>query len=321
MSENKQEAEPKAPHPENVDTYDFTATGEELPETKKEEVTPDMQKAIDSGWSPKDSWRGDPNEWVDFGEFNRRGEIFNHLKSTKDEVAKYKSEVDELKAVLTEFQKVNEAIINKEHESILSELERQKAEAIQIGDGEAVINAEKKIEDFKASKNPPKANVPDTEEEAPVDPVIVAKASEFEARNPWYATEQRVAAGDTNVDWEMSQIADSIGIAYVKEQKLKTGSIPPPDTVLQRIESRLAQLYPDKFNSSGDTTSRESPPNVVEPTGEVTARKRDNARVGTTKISDFDPDKQRVIRRMADLSNVSVDEYIQKLEENNALQA
>jgi len=44
------------------------------------EPTPVELQARDSGWVPKEEYKGEEHKWVDAGEFLRRGELFKKIE-------------------------------------------------------------------------------------------------------------------------------------------------------------------------------------------------------------------------------------------------
>ncbi len=48
------------------------------------DVIPQGQEiAQKQGWRPQEAWEGDPKDWVDWPEFNRRGELIDQIRTVK----------------------------------------------------------------------------------------------------------------------------------------------------------------------------------------------------------------------------------------------
>lgn len=113
-------------------------------------------KARETGWSPKDQWKGDPDEWVDAKEYIARGSFFK-------KIAKYKQEVEEQKQTLQEVLKTLAISEERAYKKALKEIEQGKLQAKSNKDVDAfeayvkqeqdlTKNYDKKIVD-KASKS------------------------------------------------------------------------------------------------------------------------------------------------------------------------
>ncbi len=161
------------------------------------------QKARELGWSPKEEFRGDPEKWIEAGEFVRRGEeLMPILKANNrklhDKVNALESEVTSTKnllknatesiAALKEFT-TKETI--KAARADTKVLVKEIKAAREDGDVEAETElteklgeARKAIKDAEAAPPPPK-DAPPAE-----DPVKEKIFKEWAAENPWFGEDE-----------------------------------------------------------------------------------------------------------------------------------
>ena len=86
-----------------VEEGDGEKGGEEIPD-------PVEASARTKGWKPKEEWNGSPDEWVDAGEFMRRGPLFDRLDTQKKTMRRLEQTVD---AMATHFKKNVDAAVNQ----------------------------------------------------------------------------------------------------------------------------------------------------------------------------------------------------------------
>lgn len=125
--------------------------------------------AQEMGWSPKDQWRGDPNDWKDAKTF---------LKTTVDINRTISREVRELKDTTSRMAKTSAAIAEREIRREREEIEARFNSAVAEQDTDAAWRAS---EDLR--KLP-------TAEGAATDPAV----ADFKARNGWFETDPAATA-------------------------------------------------------------------------------------------------------------------------------
>jgi hypothetical protein len=311
-----EDLEVNVPDTNNIDQYNAAV---EAATPEPEEVSQAVQKASADGWAPLDQWRGDPAEWVDAEEFNRRGPIMRQVREQKSKLSQIEKDNAELKQALATFQELNNKIIEKDYNTILDNLKEQRAEAITSGYGTLVNEIDDKIDAFKAEQ----ASEAVREKAIDEDNEPVQYPPEFHSfaeRNTWYATEDRVTGG-ANVDWEMTQFTDTLGEAFYKQAMADGRPEPTAAEAVQHIESRLRQIFPDRFQDTVNTNVQQhntSPqiPTITEPTGEVSANTRDMRGGSKVTINDLPVEQRAVIQRMAESSGLTVQDYVDQLTEN-----
>lgn len=164
---------------------------DELPEGEAPEGDPEVsdepqlsdaeQKAVARGWQPKELFKGDPEEWVDAAEFNRRQPLFEKIGAQSKEVKDLRKKLDAVvKYTAAQEQKIREKVI--------AEFEAKKREAVKFGDVDAYEAADQELKKVAAEEAPKF----DEEEEAPAvpqAPPLPDYVQKFAKENPWFETD------------------------------------------------------------------------------------------------------------------------------------
>ena len=110
-----------------------------------ESLTPTQQEALAQGWVPKDEYDGDPEKFVDAGEFLRRGELFRKIESQS-------KEMKDMRKALAEMAKHNAKIREVEYQRALDTLKAEKKAALSEGDADRVVEIDDKIDLVKTQQ-------------------------------------------------------------------------------------------------------------------------------------------------------------------------
>ena len=195
---------------------------------------PEVQKAMAQGWRPKEEWDGDPEDWVDHKEFNRRGELMDRIKQQSRQLRQNEKNIEDLRQALNELGEHNKKIAEQEYKNALNDLKKQKREALDEGDSDAVIAIDDQIDDLKdtysgdkAAKESKKEN--DDEDKAQTPPPEVL---EWKQRNQWYDN-----------DKVMQAAANAIG-----QEIYDSDPNTPINEALEEVERRIRAEFPHKFN-------------------------------------------------------------------------
>lgn len=190
------------------------------------EMSDDEKVARASGWRPKEEFEGDPSKWVDAGEFNRRGEFYEAIRTAN---ARAKAAEERLTALEQHHQKVAQI----EYDKALKTLREERRQAARENDLERVIAADEKMDELEkeAAKN-----IPATSASNPV-------LDRFASDNKWYGT---------NAD--MTAFANGYGAMLERDNPNM-----PVEEILKKVKERTEQFFPD--NSTRQTTT----PAVVSP--------------------------------------------------------
>lgn len=157
--------------------------GSESKTETKEEPDPVSEKAKGMGWKPKEQFEGDPDMWVDAGEFIRRQPLF-------DEIHKYKKRYTELEKNIQKFKEHNLKVEEAAYKRALDTLKAEKLKALEEGDHQAVIEIDERISEAKASKPKPET--------------VQNPFNEWVKENDWYVNDPLKA-----------EYADQAGARYV----------------------------------------------------------------------------------------------------------
>lgn len=168
---------------------------DELPEGEAPEGDPEVsdepqlseaeQKAVARGWQPKELFKGNPDEWVDAAEFNRRQPLF-------EKIGAQSKEVKELRKKLDAVVKYTAAQEQKIREKVIAEYEAKKREAVKFGDVDAYEAADQELKKV-AAEEAPKFDE-EEEQEKPPAPEIPDFVQKFAKENPWFETDPDMQA-------------------------------------------------------------------------------------------------------------------------------
>lgn len=201
-------------------------------ETTQEQVDPFIDKAKTAGWRPLEEFEGDPEQWVDAKEFVKRAPLYEKNHKLKKKITDLENSFNELKG---HYNKVAEVSYNR----AMADLQRQRDEAIDLGDKDTVKEIDKAIKDVEGSK-PAQDNQP--------HPAI----KEWEDKNgAWFYADKEITG---------------FGMAYANNYLANN----PNDFegAMESMEKAIKKAYPDKF----ENTKRKEPP-AVEGGGSVTKQK------------------------------------------------
>ena len=180
------------------------------------------QEAMASGWRPKEEFEGDPDRFIDAGEFIRRGELFSKIDHQNKELKQLRLAMDQFKAHHSQVEQ-------KAYERAVADLKKQRKEALAEGDVDQYDQLDNAIENLKEQRA-----VAVQQEIAQAQQQQVQPNAEFTAwvnKNPWY-TNDAIMAG----------AADRFGTQLARE------GIPPLE-VLKRVEAKIKEEFPHKFSN------------------------------------------------------------------------
>lgn len=203
-------------------------------EEKAPEVDPLIEKARASGWRPQDEYEGDPDAWVDAGEFVRRKPLFDQIHQLKKEVQNSKKQVEQVSSYAAKA-------AEKARAELLAELEAKKEEAFQAGDYRAFAEADKAHKQAEAE--------PAVQAE-PEAPAIPPDLQSFVERNQTWFDKDR---------------AMTVFAIDMTQEYLNNGT--PYADALKKVESDVRREFAHKFVNP----NKEKAPAVVAEGGEKRA--------------------------------------------------
>ncbi len=256
-------------------------------ENEEVKISAGEQKARDSGWVPQDEWKGDADDWVDYKQFNIKGELMGRINEQSSIINHLKSKVEDRDGALNDLKEMQSKIAKKAYNDALADLKAQKVQALEDDDHSAVVELDDQINDLKAAK-------PDfdAEERAPaadtpqMDPVVDAWLKNPD--NSWYHT-----------DMDMKGVADGIA----NQLQVTNPNMSPAD-MLAQVESRMRQLLPHKFqapNSHGDVDSG----------GDYSTGNKRGGKAPS--MADLNDEQKAACRRFKKIGLMDEKEYIQSL--------
>jgi hypothetical protein len=218
-----------------------------------------IERARRLGWRPQEEYNG-RREWVPADKFIETAEnelpvLRENLRRldnlyTKD-VGALKTELTEVKQVLTDFREFATRGEQRAYERARKELEDKRDVAVAHADTESFKAAQKELDELDKTAKPkpvetatekPKIDVP--------DPAITSWIGE----NPWFTTDSEMMAYAKSQDQYLMQTKAGLSIAER----------------LAMVRERTKKEFPDKFGNP----RRESASTVAEPGGQTAAPKK-----------------------------------------------
>ena len=202
-----------------------------------------LNEAASMGWSPKDRWRGDPEEWVDADTFVRRGkEIMPILRKNNERMQRKIEEQARVQAeqarVFAEFNEYHQRTIQQQKDAALAQLREARKQAIENSDGAAFEQIEGHIRQVEAYE-PELPKIKEAPVEMPPD------FAEWLSDNPWYAKDK------------VAQVqADEIADQLRKEGVTSNGRY-----FLEEVGKRVREALPQRFGNP----ARRQPASVAAP--------------------------------------------------------
>lgn len=194
---------------------------EEQNKEQEREYSPIELEAMDQGWRPKEEFQGDPDRFIEAGEFIRRGELFAKIDHQN-------KEIKQVRQTLEQFKSHHANVEKAAYDRAIADLKRQRKEALAEGDvdrfdalDEQVDKAIDARDEFVKQASQPAQQVPT------VHPDFAAWA----AKNPWYSN-----------DPIMQGAADRFG-KVLASQGLS------PLEVLKQVETKIKEEFPHKFSN------------------------------------------------------------------------
>lgn len=197
--------------------------------TQVNEPTEVELQAIDSGWVPKDEYKGEEHKWVDAGEFLRRGELFRKIEDQS-------KQLKDVRNALNDMKKLHGQVREVEYKRALDALREQKKQALIDGDADAVISVDERI-DLVKDQQRELAKEPPAVQESTEHPEFTA----WTERNNWYKSSTPMRA-----------FADALG-----RELASAGN--SPSEVLKKVEAEVRKEFPNKFRNPN-----QDKPGVVE---------------------------------------------------------
>jgi hypothetical protein len=224
MSEAAETTEAEAPEivAPTAEVAETPPAAEAKPDTARTGIE---NAAKQSGWAPKDQWKGDPDEWIDAPEFILKavGEV---LPSMRKSLQDSKAEVASLKkAVNTAVQGMSRAE-KRGYDAAVRDIQARLDNAAAAGDVQGVRDAtDEMVELTKEVTAAPKA----ADDPAEADPEFEAWAEE----NPW---------------WSTDKVMKAAAVAIANEVEEETG-LTKGRRFYAEVTKRVKEAFPAKFEN------------------------------------------------------------------------
>jgi len=261
---------------------------EKKQEEKQEEVSPAEAKARGNGWAPAEEWKGPEADWVDFKDFNLRGEFMGRIHEQSGIIKHLTNKVDDRDKALKDMSDLQGKISEREYNKALKDLQAQKKEAYEESNFDTLVDIDEEISELKAHK-PSKEVIEETQQQqgGDVPQEIVEWLSKPE--QSWYHT-----------DFTMQSIAEGIGSGILQKNPNVT-----PTELIKQVDAAMRKELPHKFKSAG-----------VDEGGEY--NKGGGGGGGKPKLPSFSSlteEQQAVCKRFERLETMTRKEYIESLVE------
>lgn len=181
------------------------------------EYTPTQLKAMEQGWKPKEQFEGEEDQFIDAGEFIRRGELFSKIEHQSKEMKVMRQALEAMKQHHT---KVEEAAYNR----ALKSLQDKRKSLLLEGEVAEALALEDEIDNVKAQRTQMAQQA-----QLPVVPEVNPEFTQWVDRNNWYGKDKIMRAA-----------ADRIGLDLAQEGVA-------PSEVLKRVEKEIREAFPHKF--------------------------------------------------------------------------
>lgn len=150
-------------------------------------MSTEEDKATANGWTPRDQFKGNDEDFISAREFNTRGDMIGQIKAAKQDAKRVADELMEVKGTLSELSEHHKKTADRVRSETIAELKELKKLAIKEGDGETVVNIDEQLDEHKAAAA---AEVSQRASEPTVHPEIAA----FQAEHT-YIEESPVLSG------------------------------------------------------------------------------------------------------------------------------
>ncbi len=285
IQENSEEVSNEDTETNEDDSDNLEYISEDDEDNSEESSVPeDEQKAREKGWRPKDEFEGEEKDWVDFGEFNRRTELFEKISSQNKVIKSLNKKMDALI-------KHNQGLVDRTRTKTIAELEAKRREAIEYGDTDAFEEVEKELEEVKKEESVFDENEEETTDSGEVEdkqeiPKDVKNAlDDFASKNPWFEKDKEMT--DFLV-FKTQQIINNEGVSLLE--------------ALPQAEKEVKQTFSHKFRN----------PNKGKPSA-VMGGSKENRSSGKKTISSLTSEQKQVWHTLKGV--MSEKEFLEQLED------
>jgi hypothetical protein len=240
------------------------------------ELSPEEERATESGWVPKDQWKGDPEAWRPAKEFNERGELFNRIKQQSKDIGELRQAMNFLTNQQRKqyFQGFNDAIV---------QLKARRDTALEEGDLVAAQRFNDKIDEHKEVLREQK-------QQAVATPPAQAQPTQtffsWADKNQWYTKDRK-----------MTHFADAVGLTFKEENPEATES-----DMLRHVSQEIKERFPEKFQQARGAPS---------PDGEGRGGQGKQSKSSYSSVESSMPeDHRQMMKTIMKATGMSKEEYL-----------
>uniref|UniRef100_A0A6M3L3B0 Uncharacterized protein n=1 Tax=viral metagenome TaxID=1070528 RepID=A0A6M3L3B0_9ZZZZ len=201
------------------------------------------ERAINSGWTPQEDFKGDPEKWLPAEVWNERADTMLPLikaerKKTAEENQRLKSEISttqqeiaQLKRTMKQIVNVSENVTSRAYEKAKETIRKEKQAAVENSDGAAFAELEKQELDLDKAR-PVKVDMSNLD--TPSRPTDSGPLASFKSRNvDWYEKDE-----------ELTGYAQGLAV------KLQKSGVVDATEQLKQVEAGVKKRFPEQFGNS-----------------------------------------------------------------------
>lgn len=186
--------------------------------------------AMDTGWVPKDQWKGAEEDWVPAKAYLKYGQVESELKRVRSESSQKEKVIGVMK---NHYTNVREDV----RKEIQDSLRRAKRDAVKAEDYSRVAEIDTQLDEISDNLDrkfkQADAQLNQAQQQVPVGPP--PEFYEWNRRNSWY---------QLNSNEPLSKEADTFAVAYANTHP--GGSY---TDMLDFVSDKMKRLYPEKFEA------------------------------------------------------------------------
>jgi len=267
------------PSSDSEEVIEEKVNEEEVPAEKNSKADLTIEDlATQIGWNPNHEGK----DKVDAATFILRSREIQ--ETMRDNNKDLKNQLSNVQGSIEALKEHNERVYRADVRRMQTEIEtlkKEKRSAVELADVEKVDEIEQKIENIQKDLVAPKQTTPN---EPPANPVY----SEWIKDNQWYLDDQ-----------EMAQYAEVVAQQY-------QGA--PLDRIYKIIRNKVAEVFPDKFESEKQTTTK-----PIGPKSPVESPTNKGNNKSTFTKTDLTPDQLVIMNQFVKSGVMTEDQYIKDI--------
>lgn len=256
----------------------------------KDKQSPAEVKARKEGWVPEEDFKGNAENWVDYREFNLRGELMSRISEQSSIINHLTTDRNEAKETIKDLTKLQSQISERAYKEALKDLQEKKKVALKDEDFDGVVNLDEEISELKSQKPAPEEDEDtNTQQNTGGTPQEIVDWL-AKPEQAWYHT-----------DITLRGITEGIAGTIL----LENPDIAPAD-LIKKVEAGLKKELPHRFNTNNSNQD-------VDTGGEFNSNNRQKNK--TLTFDSLSQEQKDVARRFEKLGVMTKKEYVKSLED------